>query len=133
MSPPATGVGVSYHIIVAVSGSPTVFALGVWVYDPPRIDDVSPLVLRPDPNATLTIAGYNFGVVPGVVTVADTAAPCGVWTNEQLQCAAPRGVVASAVVRVFAASGSGSDATASPTVQYRYRPGLCAFFGMLVS
>ena len=119
LSPPSSGFGATYHVVVSVGGSPTVYSRAVWVYDPPVIDAVSPHLLRPNPDATLVVTGVNFGSVPGVVSVADHTAACLSWTNERLECVAPRGVSASAVVRVTAASGQTSAVTAESSVQYR--------------
>ena len=119
LSPAASGSGATYHIIVSVSGSPTVYSHGVWVYDPPVIEAVSPHLLRPNPSAMLVVTGTNFGSGFGVVSTTDHTAACLSWTNERLECVAPRGVSASAVVRVTAASGQTSAVTAESSVQYR--------------
>ena len=119
-SPPASGAGAYYHVIVSVSGSSTVFPSALWVYDPPYIVTAAPSLLHPDPNATLVLDGANFGWVPGVVSVAGHVVVCGVWSNEHVECAAPSGVVDVALVRVSAASGM--TALLPAVVHYRYEP-----------
>ena len=120
LSPPSSGGGVSYHVIVSVGGSPSLYSKGQWVYDAPRIDALTPLWLHPDPNTTLVVVGANFGTTVGIVTVADHTASCFMWTDDRIECAAPRGVVASATVRVTAASGQASATTTGAVVQYKY-------------
>ena len=120
LSPPSSGVGASYLIIVSVGGSPSPYSNGQWVYDAPNIDVIAPLWLHPDPNTTLVVVGANFGTAVGFVTVADRIAACTTWTDDRIECAAPRGVVANAVVRAAAASGQASVVSTSTVVHYMY-------------
>ena len=120
LSPPSSGAGASYHVIVSVGGSPSLYSKGQWVYDTPTIDAITPLWLHPDPNTTMVVFGANFGTAVGTVTVAEHTATVFTWTDDRIECAAPRGVVASAAVRVTAASGQASATTTGAVVQYKY-------------
>ena len=116
VSPPSDGIADSYDIVVETDGLVSRFLGGVWSYDAPVIASVQPRVLAacPPHGANLTVAGANFGVVPGVVTVGGVPTVCHDWSDNTVTCVAPAGAL-RAPLCVIAASGK-----ASPAVSISY-------------
>jgi hypothetical protein len=87
-----------------VGGTPATFVSSHWQYQPPTVTSVTPDTLPPSPGPGLTmlLQGYNFGGVPGAVTLGGQPLACPSWSNTRVVCAPTPGVLATVSLIVTA-------------------------------
>lgn len=83
---PAGG-GANKNVVVTTSTGREVTSLAAFSYNPPRIDEISPLTL-PTTGGVITVSGASFGL-SGTVTVGSLTCSVSSWTNSSVVCSVP--------------------------------------------